>query len=157
MACLNTYQELGSSNFILTWIFTTAGWLCTFIRTLCAQKSGLAILFHFCISQYQDLEERLTSQHLENMSAQIQVHKSTIDTLEEAAKQDKVTALDDMTRQTQQNIGKVISIHLVLGWGGRREGGQVHTSTIESLEEAAKQDKDGCLGWHDKTNTTEYR
>ena len=47
------------------------------------------------------------------MSAQIQAHKSTIESLEEAAKQDKVAALDDMTRQTQQNIGEFISLNQV--------------------------------------------
>ena len=44
------------------------------------------------------------------MAAQIESHKKAIESLEESARQDKVSALKDMTRQTEQNIGENIDV-----------------------------------------------
>ncbi len=69
----------------------------------------------------QDLEERLSGQHLQNMAAQIESHKKAIESLEESARKDKVSALKDMTRQTEQNIGEkdVANLEiLLLEWNG---------------------------------------
>ncbi|XP_072029595.1 protein FAM184A-like [Amphiura filiformis] len=74
-----------------------------------------------------DLEDRLSSQHLQNMAAQIESHKKAIESLETSAKQDKMTALTEMTRKTTQNLEKL-----------KLELSQRHMAEMDQLSRAHK-------------------